>query len=590
MVNISKITRSWFSATADIKYRNPAWTDSTRFKNLGGEKVAHIGYHEYCIKLSKGLVTNFKESTKILNIRNFIFKDYSNVDRVFGKLSKSEKYKTLVKFVYDSDEASLGNSAYSCWLRLKKVKSGLRDATSSLENISQTEFKNLQNFDISLFRGILKREYIFTKPETNAEIGDFYLNFEHNIKSKLIQSGLFEQYFSYNFTYVHTQLLVMVTLAAILYFLSKILSKKIFNLDKKSAYECGFEPFLILTTSIEIGFVLVAFIFLIFDLELIFLSGFLISNGSIGSFGIILVLIYLSSVWIMVFLEVFTGVLSWPVWNIYKTNLFELEVSLVKAKSFYKKKNLHYFLIRSFFPSHEKKKKISSVCAKKQQDIVKGFNTKTNTFEDLVVMQRTLPSEFNEFMKTGLPLIVPDISAITEEPIVQHKKYVKNFTKKTCVLGEKDYFFQTLPNPNLKSLIETCEPLTTASIKQAVKKIPRVSSVVMSKKQEMVKIFKKKKNTLNVVAFKKLDDLKVSQKLLTYAKVFKSNSKIFTYHVSQDFVFDEKKWWYSIPTLYRPVYYDDYGEPHFVDNLISYGYEGCIFEEIFWLAWYYRRI
>lgn len=132
-------------------------------------------------------------------------------------------------------------------------------------------------------------------------------------------SGLVFQEFQYNFTYLHTQLIVMLCLAGVLYGLSKILSKKIFNLDKKSAYECGFEPFLILTTSIEISFILVAFIFLIFDLELIFLAGFLISNGSIGSLGILLIFLYLLGVWVMVFFEIFSGILSWPVWNIYNT-------------------------------------------------------------------------------------------------------------------------------------------------------------------------------------------------------------------------------------------------------------------------------
>lgn len=128
-------------------------------------------------------------------------------------------------------------------------------------------------------------------------------------------SGLFYQDMAIDLSYINTQLIVMVILASVLYYLSKILSKKIFNLDKKSAYECGFEPFLILTTFIEVGFILVAFIFLIFDLELIFLSAFLFSSGTIGSFGILIVLSYLISVWVMVFFEVFSGVLSWPVWS-----------------------------------------------------------------------------------------------------------------------------------------------------------------------------------------------------------------------------------------------------------------------------------
>lgn len=164
-------------------------------------------------------------------------------------------------------------------------------------------------------------------PETNINTTTFTITSEFSFIFKnnqlmrswdSISSGLFFQEVSNDLTYIHTQLIVMLVLAAVLYYLSKLLSKKIFNLDKKSSYECGFEPFLILTTFIEVGFILVAFIFLIFDLELIFLSAFLVSNGSVGSFGILLCLTYLWSVWVMVFFEIFTGILSWPVWNIFK--------------------------------------------------------------------------------------------------------------------------------------------------------------------------------------------------------------------------------------------------------------------------------
>jgi len=75
---------------------------------------------------------------------------------------------------------------------------------------------------------------------------------------------------------------------AFLFYTSKLLSKKVFNLDKKSAYECGFEPFFILSLGIEVSFIVVAFVFLIFDLELIFLVGPLTTMGSLGSFGLII--------------------------------------------------------------------------------------------------------------------------------------------------------------------------------------------------------------------------------------------------------------------------------------------------------------
>ena len=138
--------------------------------------------------------------------------------------------------------------------------------------------------------------------------------------SSLISGGLFKIATSVRFIFVQNQLFAISLLAGILYSLSKLFSQKIFDLAKKAAYECGFEPFLLTKTGIEVGFVLVGFIFLIFDLELIFLVAFIVAVGSIGAYGIMAGSSYVSSVWMMVIVEIKTGVLSWPVWNIYKVN------------------------------------------------------------------------------------------------------------------------------------------------------------------------------------------------------------------------------------------------------------------------------
>ena len=48
-------------------------------------------------------------------------------------------------------------------------------------------------------------------------------------------------------------------------------------------------------------------------LELIFLVGFIMSVGSVGSFGLIIITKYLATVVFMIVLEIKFGVLSWPV-------------------------------------------------------------------------------------------------------------------------------------------------------------------------------------------------------------------------------------------------------------------------------------
>jgi NADH:ubiquinone oxidoreductase subunit 3 (subunit A) len=45
----------------------------------------------------------------------------------------------------------------------------------------------------------------------------------------------------------------------------------IVDIEKTSAYECGFEPFDLARSLIDIQFYIVAILFLVFDIEIIFL-------------------------------------------------------------------------------------------------------------------------------------------------------------------------------------------------------------------------------------------------------------------------------------------------------------------------------
>jgi NADH:ubiquinone oxidoreductase subunit 3 (subunit A) len=60
-------------------------------------------------------------------------------------------------------------------------------------------------------------------------------------------------------------------IACILLVLAYILSPKKINVEKASAYECGFEPFDEAKKSFDIQFYIVGVLFLIFDLEVAFL-------------------------------------------------------------------------------------------------------------------------------------------------------------------------------------------------------------------------------------------------------------------------------------------------------------------------------
>ena len=95
------------------------------------------------------------------------------------------------------------------------------------------------------------------------------------------------------------------------------LQKKI-SVDKNTAYECGFAPFFIKEGVIEIQFVVVALLFLIFDLEVVYLVPLSLNLGTLGTqvLGIYVTYIYVAIGMLM--LEGYAGALSWPTWLILK--------------------------------------------------------------------------------------------------------------------------------------------------------------------------------------------------------------------------------------------------------------------------------
>jgi NADH:ubiquinone oxidoreductase subunit 3 (subunit A) len=82
-------------------------------------------------------------------------------------------------------------------------------------------------------------------------------------------------------------------LSTIIFFLSFILSSKLDDAEKLTAYECGFNPFSDSRSEFDIKFYIVAILFLIFDLEISFLFPFAVCFDVIGAHAFYFVLIFL---------------------------------------------------------------------------------------------------------------------------------------------------------------------------------------------------------------------------------------------------------------------------------------------------------
>jgi NADH-quinone oxidoreductase subunit A len=99
------------------------------------------------------------------------------------------------------------------------------------------------------------------------------------------------QLFDYNFILIY---LIISTLLGILFILiPMVLIPTTLDEEKLSAYECGFDPFEDARLKFDIQFYIIAILFIIFDLELIFLLPWLMNLENLGFLGFILMIIFL---------------------------------------------------------------------------------------------------------------------------------------------------------------------------------------------------------------------------------------------------------------------------------------------------------
>ncbi len=83
------------------------------------------------------------------------------------------------------------------------------------------------------------------------------------------------------------------------------------DIEKNSAYECGFEPFENARMKFDIRFYLVAILFLIFDLEVAFLFPWAVGFQHIGSLGFWSMMLFLLILTIGFLYEWKKGALEW---------------------------------------------------------------------------------------------------------------------------------------------------------------------------------------------------------------------------------------------------------------------------------------
>jgi NADH-quinone oxidoreductase subunit A len=105
--------------------------------------------------------------------------------------------------------------------------------------------------------------------------------------------------------------MVATVLSVVMVCLPFFLAKNKPDNEKLSSYECGFEPFGDARAKFDVKFYLVAILFIIFDIEIMFLFPWAITLGKIGLYGFCSMMIFLFVLTVGFIYEWKKGALDW---------------------------------------------------------------------------------------------------------------------------------------------------------------------------------------------------------------------------------------------------------------------------------------
>lgn len=106
-------------------------------------------------------------------------------------------------------------------------------------------------------------------------------------------------------------MILSILISALLYFVVLLFTYKEYDIEKISAYECGFHPFEDTREKFNVRFYLVSILFIIFDLEITFLFPWAVNLSNIDFFGFWVMFIFLFILTIGFVYEWINGALDW---------------------------------------------------------------------------------------------------------------------------------------------------------------------------------------------------------------------------------------------------------------------------------------
>nr|YP_009163123.1 NADH dehydrogenase subunit 3 [Balamuthia mandrillaris]AKT94902.1 NADH dehydrogenase subunit 3 [Balamuthia mandrillaris] len=118
-------------------------------------------------------------------------------------------------------------------------------------------------------------------------------------------------YHNLEFTKIAYFIFFFLVLSVILFFASFFIIFQQEDIEKISAYECGFQPFEDTRVKFDVRYYLVGILFLIFDLEIMFLFPWSVAFLEMGLFSYFVIFVFIGLLFVAFFYEWFKGALLW---------------------------------------------------------------------------------------------------------------------------------------------------------------------------------------------------------------------------------------------------------------------------------------
>jgi NADH-quinone oxidoreductase subunit A len=110
---------------------------------------------------------------------------------------------------------------------------------------------------------------------------------------------------------IFLMLVLAILFSGLSFFASGLLAPKKASAAKEAPYECGIVPTREPAERFPVRFYVVAMLFIIFDIEIIFLYPWAVTFGELGTYGLVAMIVFAAVVFISLLYEIAMGGLEW---------------------------------------------------------------------------------------------------------------------------------------------------------------------------------------------------------------------------------------------------------------------------------------